>query len=85
MIGMRVVTPSGDVGVVEEADDGMVKVRLMTPDNEPSCLSSWCFPDQLADGTNVLPQPMSKAWKAKAALFCHTLALTSNQKASQRE
>ena len=73
MIGDRVVTPSGDVGVIEEADDGMVKVRLMTPDNEPSCLSSWCFPNELRDGTNVLPQPRSRAWKAQAALFCQAV------------
>lgn len=74
MIGQRVVTPSGDVGVVEELDDGMAKVRLMTPDNEPSCLSSWCFPDQLSDGANVLPQPRSRSWRRQSALFCQAIA-----------
>lgn len=73
MIGNRVVTPSGDVGVVEELDDGMARVRLMTPDNEPSCLSSWCFANELADGSNVMPQPRSRAWRREAALFCQAV------------
>lgn len=30
MLGKRVVTPSGDVDVVEELDNNMAKVRLMT-------------------------------------------------------
>lgn len=72
-IGKRVVTPSGDVGVIEEYEDDMARVRLMTPNNEPSCLSSWCFPNELADGDNVMPQPRSKAWKAQAALFCQAV------------
>lgn len=74
MIGNRVVI-NGDVGIVEELDDdGLIKVRLMTPDNNPSCLSTWCYPSQLADGTNVLPQPRSKEWKREAALFCQGVA-----------
>ncbi len=73
IIGNRVVTPSGDVGVIEEFDDGMARIRRMTPNNEPSCLSSWCFPAELTDGSNVLPQPRSKAWKADAALFCQAI------------
>lgn len=74
IIGDRVVTPAGDVGAIEEFDNDMARVRLMTPNNEPSCLSSWCFPAELVDGTNVLPQPRSLAWKAKAATFCAAVA-----------
>jgi hypothetical protein len=68
-IGQRVVTPSGSVGLIEEIDDDGVTVRLLTPDDEPSCCSSWCFPGQLRDGARVRPMPRSKAWKAKAAAF----------------
>lgn len=68
-IGQRVITPSGSVGLIEEIDDDGVRVRLLTPDNEPSCCSSWCFPAQLRNGTGVVPMPRSKAWKAKAATF----------------
>jgi hypothetical protein len=74
-IGQRVVTPSGDIGLIEEIERGqidhnMVRVRLRTPDDEPSCLSSWCFPEQLRDGTRVVPMPRSKAWKAESDAFC---------------
>ncbi len=69
-IGHRVVTPCGDVGHIEEADDGMVRVRLLTPHDTPSCCSSWCFPKDLSDGTNVRPQPRSKAWYRESAMFC---------------
>lgn len=72
-IGKRVVTPSGDVGVIEEIDAEepiMARVRLRTPDDEPSVLSSWCFPDQLSDGDGILPMPRSKSWKAEAQAFC---------------
>lgn len=72
-IGDRVVTPGGDVGVLEEMDGDMVRVRLQTPSDGPSCLSSWCFPGELSDGANVLPQPRSMAWKAQAASFCAAL------------
>lgn len=73
-LGSRVVTSSGDVGLIEEIDGDMVRVRLMTPNDEPSCLSSWCFPADLSDGRNVKPQPRSKAWKKEAALFCAAIA-----------
>lgn len=70
-IGARVVAPCGDVGHIEEADpDGLVRVRLLTPHNTPSCCSSWCDPAELKDGTNVLPQPRSKAWYAESRAFC---------------
>lgn len=72
-IGDRVVVKGDGPGIIEEFDDGMVRVRLRTPDDEPSCLSSWCFPDSLSDGSNVLPQPMSKAWRREAALFCQAV------------
>jgi hypothetical protein len=67
------VTPRGDVGIVEEIDDDMVRVRLMTPDNEPSWLSSWCLPNDLADGANVMPHPRSKEWRRQSALFCQAI------------
>lgn len=74
MIGSRVVI-NGEVGIVEEVDDdGLVKVRLMTPHNTPSCCSTWCDPCHLSDGTNVIPQPRSKAWYREAALFFQGVA-----------
>lgn len=72
-INRRVVTPRGDVGIIEEAEDGMVRVRLLTPDNEPSCYSSWCYPRELCDGTNVMPQPRSREWKLQSLLFCNAV------------
>ena len=77
-IGDRVVTCRGDVGIVEEIDD-MARVRLLTPDGEPSILSSWCDPDQLADGTNVMPMPRSKAWRAEAQAFSLQLQDVANE------
>ena len=68
-IGSRVVTPSGDVGIVEEFDDYMIRVRLMNPDNIPSCMSSWCHPNEVSDGTNIVPIQRSKVWKAEAQAF----------------
>lgn len=71
-VGARVVTPSGDVGHIEEGPDdtGMVRVRCLTPKNKPSCCSSWCNPHELKDGTNVVPMPRSKAWHAESRAFC---------------
>lgn len=66
----RVVTPSGEVGHIEEVDGDMVRVRILTPHNTPSCCSSWCFPAELRDGTNVFPQPRSAAWYAESRAFC---------------
>lgn len=75
-IGTRVVTPCGDVGHIEESVDdiGMVKVRVLTPKNTPSCVCSWCIPHELKDGTNVLPMPRSKAWYAESRAFCGEVA-----------
>lgn len=77
-IGARVVTPGGDVGHIEEVDpgDGLARVRCLTPHNTPSCVSSWCNPSDLKDGTNVLPQPRSKAWYLESALFCQRVVST---------
>ena len=70
-IGARVVTCLGDVGHVEEIDeDGLIKVRLLTPHNTPSCCSSWCMPGSLSDGTNIRPMPRSQAWYAESRAFC---------------
>lgn len=68
-IGQRVVTPAAHVGVIEEIEDDLVTVRLMTPDDKPSCCLSWCIPEQLRDGAHVRPMPRSKAWKAEAQAF----------------
>lgn len=67
-IGDRVVTPSG-VGIVEELDGDMTGVRMLTPHNGPSVMKSWCWTDDLKDGTNVMPQPRSKKWHCEAAMF----------------
>ena len=67
-IGSRVVLPDGSVGYVEEfAEDGLCRVRCLTPDNDLSCCSTWVEPKRLRDGTNIRPHPRSKAWKAEAA------------------
>lgn len=65
------VVIGGDVGTLEEiSDDGLVRVRVHTPHDTLSCCSTWCEPEALADGTNVLPQPRSKAWYAESRAFC---------------
>jgi hypothetical protein len=68
-LGDRVVTPGGDVGHIEEFDDDIARVRLLTPKNEPSVCSSWCWLVDLKDGTNILPQPRSKEWFRQSAMF----------------
>ena len=79
-MGSRVVTPDGSVGHVEEMDeDGLWRVRLLTPHNTPSCCSTWIEPDRLKDGTNVRPQPRSKKWYAESAAFYGSVVAALNE------
>ena len=78
-VGDRVVTPSGVGHIVEFIEDA-VDVRMLTPNNEPSVMISACWTRDLKDGTNVMPQPRSKAWWREANEFigqmqavCHDL------------
>jgi hypothetical protein len=68
MVGDRVVTPSG-VGHIVEIIEDTADVRMLTPNNEPSVMISACWLRDLKDGSNVLPQPRSKAWWRKANSF----------------
>lgn len=45
--GDRVVTFNGEVGYVEEIDDGYVGVRLQTPDDEASVYVTWLHASQM--------------------------------------
>lgn len=79
VIGDRVKNRlDGDIGYVEKIwvpeggdPDFWVDVRLLTPDNEPSCLitfghlKNWY---KVAD--DVLPFPMSEEWWEEARSFC---------------
>lgn len=73
-VGDRVYHARG-VGIIEAVDNDErwpnADVRWLTPDNEPSCLSSLCAQADLqVVGDNVLPQPRSKAWKRESKAFC---------------
>lgn len=69
-VGDRVVCPGGTVGYIEAIDqDGWADVRALTPNNVPSCCIEICDVDNLRDGTNVMPQPRSKAWWNEANAF----------------
>lgn len=65
-IGDRVVCPGGGVGLVEAIEGEWADVRMRTPNDAPSCCIEICDMDNLRDGTNVLPQPRSKAWWREA-------------------
>jgi hypothetical protein len=76
-IGDRVLyKPDGGIGHIEaiDLDDSempCVDVRWLTPNNEPSVLTSCVLMDQLVHvGENVVPQPRSKEWWDEAREFC---------------
>lgn len=76
-IGSRVVIVcTGDIGYVEEQDEdqGWLGVRLLTPNNEPSCLVSWAPAEIVRPvGDNVVPMGKSKEWWAQAREFCSAI------------
>lgn len=88
-LGDRVVTPDGSVGIIEEIDmpdlGGYASVRLRTPDDEPSIVSSCCPVDRLKDGTNILPQPRSREWKRNAAEFTAHVTRAMKQHLGDKE
>ena len=78
-VGDRVCHVDGGVGVIEKIDDNEqwpnADVRWLTPDNKPSCCLSLCAQKSLIIvEKNVLPQPRSKAWKAKSKEFYDFIA-----------
>ena len=69
-VGDRVVCPGGGVGLIEVIDDdGWADVRMRTPNDDPSCCIEICDVANLRDGSNVMPQPRSKAWWREANEF----------------
>lgn len=75
-VGDRIHVDGEGVGIVEEVDGEFIGVRWLTPDNKPSCLTTFGIrrSDVRKVGNNVLPQPRSKEWKKDSAAFCATAA-----------
>ena len=75
-IGDRVHVDGEGVGIVEEVDGDFLGVRWLTPNNKPSCLTTFGIRrcDARKVGDNVLPQPRSEAWKAESAAFCSAVS-----------
>jgi len=74
-VGQRVVHPTEGVGIVEEKDlifPVSVDVRWLTPNNEPSILTSCVIEPQLLKPVSdlVIPMPKSKAWWKESQDFC---------------
>lgn len=74
-VGDRVVTAQGELGHIKaiDADLTYCDVRLVTPNDEPSCYVTMTTFHDLNDGANVLPQPRSKAWWQEAREFQRTV------------
>lgn len=68
-IGDRVVCQGGGVGIVEAIEGDWCDVRMRTPNDDPSCCIEICLLANLGDGTNVMPQPRSRAWWMEANAF----------------
>ena len=79
-VGDRVIF-RGDIGHIESVeylnDESLpcVDVRWVTPNNEPSVLTSTVFNiDELKKiPDNVLPMPKSKEWWAESKAFCEAI------------
>lgn len=82
-VGDRVVCPCGTVGHIEAIEDGCADVRALTPNNEPSCCITVCDMSLLKDGTNVMPQPRSKAWWREANEFIGLVNAAATELTSQ--
>ncbi len=75
-IGDRVILRGEDIGHVEEdLEDGYYEVRLLTPKNEPSILSSICYhTDMMKVPEHVVPAPKSKEWYRQSDEFYNRIA-----------
>lgn len=70
-VGDRILnTSTGEIGHIEEIDDMFLGMRVLTPDNVPSCCVSWGMIKHFIEiPDKVLPMPRSKAWKKTAKEF----------------
>jgi len=71
-IGQRVITLGGDIGHIEEINDDNLTadVRVLTPNNEPSCCLSVCFLENLnIVPDSVVPMQQSAEWWNEAKSF----------------
>lgn len=74
-VGDRVAnTRSGEIGHIETIDeDGFYEVRVLTPNNQPSCVLTITKLDDLVSvPDSVVPMKRSKAWWREAREF-HSL------------
>jgi len=71
-VGDRVRNNSnGDIGHIEELDGDFADVRLLTPNNTPSCYVSCCPLSALVPISDaVVPTPKSEAWWEESRAFC---------------
>jgi len=74
-VGQRVIHPTEGIGIVEEKDlifPASVDIRWLTPNNEPSVLTSCVMEPQLLKpvSDSVVPMPKSKAWWEESRAFC---------------
>lgn len=73
-VGQRVYHKEGGVGIVEnefgDNDNLTTDVRWLTPNNEPSVLTSLCLTENLTPvSDSVVPMPRSKQWWKEAQEF----------------
>ncbi|MFB5646023.1 MAG: hypothetical protein ACE5R3_05425 [Nitrosopumilaceae archaeon] len=74
IVGQRVAHKDGNIGIVEneygDNDEITTDVRWLTPNNEPSVLTSLCLNEDLTlVGNNVVPMKKSREWWRKAREF----------------
>lgn len=87
-VGQRVVHRTEGVGHIEAIDLGFlcaVDVRWLTPNNEPSVLTSCCFdPRELTPcSDSVVPMPKSDEWWAEAKAFNEAIEAILTEEWSQ--
>lgn len=76
----RVAHINGDIGHVEAIDGEFIDVRVLTPNNEPSCCITICHESQLTPvDDNVIPMPRSDEWWEESRRFCAAVECALNE------
>jgi len=83
-IGSRVATRCGESGHVENIEDDLYGVRLLTPNNEPSCLVTWTDSVEPV-GEHVVPAPKSAQWWDEAETFCGAIQAALQEELAKEE